>query len=227
MSKTLNASYRDEKNKMEGTAPIRLFEIEYGDSEASKIYWAAWNENVSYFLPGTATPQTYVAAPVEISSMKYARVDRTPTMSVTVSNVDRSMIAYLEQNDALRGRAVTLLRVFESLLDNSNAYVSETYYVDGGMSSRDSAKITLVPKSTIYNIKIPKRLYRRDQCQWSFLSLQCAGTATVNATTTNATMANPSNTTCLKTLASCLTNNNVYRYGGYPGIPKLNIRTPI
>jgi lambda family phage minor tail protein L len=227
MPRILNASYTIEKNQLEGMAPIRLFEVEYADSAASKVHWAAWNKNIDFFLPGTATPQTYTAAPVEISDMTYSKIDRNPTMNIKISNVDRSIIAYLEQNDALRGRAITVLDVFQDLLHDSDAFIQEKYYVDGATTSRNSAQLELVPKSTIYNITIPKRVYRRNQCQWSFKSEQCSGSA-LGGTPTNATLRSDSGiNTCLKTLASCDDYGNAERYGGFPGIPKERIYIPM
>jgi lambda family phage minor tail protein L len=227
MSRILNASYTVEKNKLEGMAPIKLFEIEYADSAASKVHWAAWNENIEYFLPGTATPQTYTAAPVEISDMSYTKIDRNPTMSIKISNVDRSIIAYLEQNDALRGRAVTIIDVFQDLLHDSDAYIKEKYYVDGASSSKNSAQMELVPKSSIYNITIPKRVYRRNQCQWSFKSEQCTGSAEGGTPSIGTLQDDSGITSCLKTLASCDSYGNAKRYGGFPGIPKERMYIPM
>jgi len=227
MPRILNASFTTEKNKLEGMVPIKLFEIQYADSDASKVHWAAWNENIDFFLPGTATPQTYTAAPLEISDMAYTKIDRNPTMSLKISNVDRSIIAYLEQNDALRGRVVVTVDVFQDLLHDSDAYIKEKYYVDGATTSKNSAQLELVPKSTIYNITIPKRVYRRNQCQWSFKSEQCTGSAEGGTPTVGTLQSGSGVTKCLKTLASCDSYNNSSRYGGFPGIPKERIYIPM
>jgi len=223
MARTLNASFVEKKNALEGTAPIKLLAIEYADSAASVVYWAAWDKNVDYFLPGTATAQTYTAAPVNISDISYSSVESAPSMSVTISNVDRTVTAFLEQNDGLRGRGITIVKVFKELLGNSNANVTEKFYVDGAQTTRDSATFSLVPKTTIYNITIPYRVYRRDQCQWSFKGINCLGTTTIATPAINATLASSLITTCLKTLASCDSYNNTSRYGGFPGIPRKRV----
>ncbi len=220
MAQTLVASVITEKNKVEDHIPLRLYSIEYADSVASKVYFAAWDKNIDYFQPGTATVQTYTAAPIEVSEMERGNIDETPGLTLTVSNVDRSIIAYLELYDALRGRAVKIIRTFDSLLADSNANVVETYYIDGAGAAAQTVQLRLVPRTVFYQIKTPARTFRRNQCSWEFKELYCAGAATLNATYVNSSMANAAFTTCLKTLASCDDYNNTARYGGFPGIPK-------
>jgi phage-related protein len=223
MTLTVNASFTEEKNKLEGAVPVRLIALEYADSAASWVYWALWNENVDYFQPNTATVQTYTAAPAEVGRLEAGPIDQSPSMSLKVSNVDRTMISYLELNDGLRGRKCHIIRTFDNLLGNASANIVETYYVDGAAAKTNQAELKLVGRTTFYKISVPQRAYRRDQCQWSFKSLQCLGSATVASPSVNATLASPTIQTCLKTLASCDIYNNTYRYGGYPGIPKARV----
>lgn len=223
MVQDLVASYITEKNKVEGHTPLRLFSIEFGDSVASKVYFAGWDEDIDYFQPGTATEQTYTAAPIEVSDFERGTISETPGLTLTISNVDSTMIAFLELYDALRGREVKVVRTFDSLLADNNANVVETYYVDGATAGAQQVQLRLVPRTVFYQIKTPARAYRRNQCQWEFKELYCAGAATLNATYVNASMANAAFTTCLKTLASCDEYNNTLRYGGFPGIPKQRV----
>lgn len=223
MARTLNASFVESKNALERITPIKLLAIEYADSAASVLYWAAWNKNVDYFQPNTATAQTYTAAPIDISDINYTSVESAPSMTVTVADVDRTFGAYLEQNDGLRGRGITVLKVFEELLTNASANISEKFYVDGSQSGRGSVTVALVPKTTVYNITVPSRVYRRNQCQWEFKTIECLGTTTIATPAINATLASSLITTCLKTLASCDSYNNTSRYGGFPGLPRKRI----
>ncbi len=223
MTLDLNASFIEEKNKMEGAHPIRLIAIEYGDLAASWLYWALWNDDVDYFQPRTATPQTYTAAPAEVGDLSAGPIDEAPAQTLKVSNVDRTMIAYLENNDGLRGRQVQVIRTFESLLSNASANVVETYYVDGASAKLGAADLKLVGRTTFYKITIPQRTFRRDQCQWSFKGLDCAGTTVLSTPAVNATLASALITTCQKTLASCDAYDNTFRYGGFPGIPKARV----
>jgi len=220
MSLTLNASYLIEKNKMEGSAPVRLLHVQFGSSAASNLYWAAYGEDVEYFQPNTATAQTYTAAPIKIGRLRYSNVDQQPSVDLEVSNIDRTMVAYLEANEGLRGQKFTIVRTYTNLLSNASANVTETYYVDGSQSGLNNARFSLVPKITLYRVSVPKRYFMRDQCQWKFLGTECAGAATVATPFVNATLASSLITTCMKTLASCDAYNNTSRYGGWPGIPK-------
>jgi len=223
MAQSLVASYITEKNKIEGQTPLRLFAMEYGDSAASWLYLAAWNKSIDYFQPGTATAQTYTPAPIELGAIERGSVNEAPSLSLRISNVDRTIVAYLELYNALRGREVKIIRTFDSLLSDENANVTETYYVDGGSTTAQSAELRLVPKTVFTNIRIPNRVFRRNQCQWEFKSLQCAGAATLTAPYVNASLASPLLTTCLKTLASCDAYVNASRYGGFPGIPRRRV----
>ena len=218
MVQDLVASFVTEKNKLEGGIPLRLFAIEYADSVASWIYLAAWNQNIDYFQPGTATAQTYTAAPIEISEMERSNVNETPSLSLTISGVDGTIVAYFELYDALRGRAVKIVRTFDSLLTDSNANVVVTYYVDGGSTVTQTVEMRLVPRTVFYQIKSPSRSFRRNQCQWEFKASECGGVSP-NASVTPLS----GFTSCLKTLASCDWYNNTLRYGGFPGIPKQRV----
>ena len=223
MAQTLVASMVTEKNKLEGAIPLRLFAIQYGDATASWLYWAGWNADVDYYQPGTATEQTYTAAPITVSNFERGDVSETPQLTLSISNVDRTVISYLELYNGLRGREVKIVRTFEELLSDSNANVVETFYVDGGSAAANQAELTLVPRTVFYKINIPGRRYRRNQCFWSFKSLDCAGTSNLSEPAVNASLASSLLTTCSKTLASCEGYNNLYRYGGFPGVPKQRV----
>jgi lambda family phage minor tail protein L len=219
MAQDLVASFVTEKNKLEGHIPLRLYAIEYGDSVASWLYWAAWNDNIEYFQPGTATAQTYTAAPIELETIERGDISETPGLTLSVSNVDRTVVSYLELYNALRGRKVKIIRTFDSLLSDSNANITETYYVDGGSTAAQKAQLRLVPRTVFYQIRVPGRTYRKNQCPWEFKDLNCAGTTTLATPAVNASIASSLITSCLKTLASCDYYNNTSRYGGFPGIP--------
>lgn len=219
MTQDLVASFITEKNKVEGHTPLRLYAIEYGDSTASWLYWAAWNNDIDYYQPGTATVQTYTAVPLELETIERGDISETPQLSLSISNVDRTISAYLELYDSLRGRKVKIIRTFEALLSDSNANVTETYYVDGGATTANKAQLRLVPRTVFYQIRTPGRVYRRNQCPWEFKDLNCAGTSNLATPAVNATIASSLITTCLKTLASCDSYDNTSRYGGFPGMP--------
>ena len=220
MALTINASFTAEKNKLEGAQPVRLIALEYGDLSSSWVYWSLSNADVEYFQPGTATPQTYTAAPVEVGRLEAGPIDQAPAQTLKASNVDRTMIAYLENNNGLRGRKVKIIRTFDNLLSNASANIVETYFVDGSKAKLTQAELKMVGRTTFYKITVPGRTYRRDQCQWQFKSCECTGTS---GTPSNSTLASPSFTSCLKTLASCDVYNNTSRYGGFPGIPKAKV----
>lgn len=220
MAKDLSASFTTEKFRVEGMAPLKLLEIEYGDSAASKLWWCEWDDDITYFQPNTATTQAYTAVPMKLGDITYTGVDQSPSLSLTVSNVDRAMVSYMENNDGLRGRKVTVVRTFADMLGNASACMVESYYIDGGSSTKNTVSLQLVPKTTIYNIQLPRRVYRRDQCQWYFKGGECTGTS---GTPTNSSLASALITTCLKTLASCDVYNNTSRYGGFPGIPRKRV----
>lgn len=220
MARDLSASFIEYKSKMEGLTPIRLYEIEYGDVAASKVYFAEWNENVNYYQPNTATAQTYTAMSMKIQETTYTTVDQSPSLNLEIQNIDRSLVAYMENNDGLRGRPVQIIRTFQEGLGNASACTVEKFWIDGGDSGLNAVRLTLTPKTSIYNIKLPRRVYRRDQCQWYFKQTECTGTS---GTPSNSTLASASVTSCMKTLASCTAYNNTTRYGGWPGIPKRRV----
>jgi len=207
--KTLNASVIIEKSKLEGTTPLRLFQIQYGDLTASKLHFAAYNTDIDYYLPNTATAQTYTRAPINVSNIEYTTIDNSPRVNISISNIDRVIAAYLLAYDGMRGRAITIVRVFQSLLTNPNACIVEKYYVDSVQLNMNEAQFQLAPKATVQGAQIPKRVYRRSQCQFKFKGTDCGYSGAALS--------------CSKTLASCEQYSNVSRYGGFPGIPQRRI----
>ncbi len=223
MTIDLSASIKTEKAKTEGTSPLRLFAIEYGDSAASVLYFAQHNVDVEYFKPNTTSQQTYTAFPAQVGNIEYATVDQSPKVTVTVSNVDRAMSSYLLTYDGLRGRKVSIIRVFKSLITDPNACIVDHYYVDSAGLTGAQARFDLVPRTTSEGVSVPLRRYARNQCQWTFKSEECTGSAE-GGTPSNASLQSGSGfTTCMKTVGSCASYANIERYGGFPGIPKRRV----
>jgi lambda family phage minor tail protein L len=220
MTLDLTATVVTEKAKTEGTAPLRLFAIEYGDSSASILYFAQHNVDVEYFKPNTATQQTYTAFPAQVGNIEYATVDQSPKVTVTVSNVDRAMSSYMLTYDGLRGRTISIIRVFKSLISDPNACIVDKYCVDSAQLTGQAVSFELAPKTTVDGISVPLRRFSRYQCQWTFKSQECTGTP---GTPSNSSLASPGYTTCRKSLGSCASYNNITRYGGHPGIPKRRV----
>lgn len=201
------ASLIYEKNKREGSFPVYLYAIEI--VPGSVLYYTSNNKDISFYRPKTSTPQVYSAAPISHDRVETNTHGEIGTVQLTIQNVNRYIISLLLNYDALRGCKVTILLVFSDALGDPDNYLIDEYYIDSSTVGESAAVFNLKSKFAIDKIVLPRRLYKRDQCSWSFKGTECmySGVATV----------------CKKTFNYCASLSNQSRYGGFPSIPSRNI----
>ena len=196
MSRTLSAAYTIEKNKA-ANRPIRLFAITGGSLGATVLRYAEWSEDVTY------NAQTYTTFPIRVEELSENINAEIESMRVILSSVDRTIIAYLESYDGLRGSSVTIKTVFADLLGDATAYTDDLLYIASCATTENEATFILKSKLDIMGVEIPLRRYYRLTCQWRFKSAQCGyvgGTAS-----------------CNHDAASCVALGNLVRLGCFPG----------
>jgi phage-related protein len=205
-----NDTFLSAKDTVNNASPVNLLTIHVKDSNAT-LYLCQYTDGqpITYFKPGTSDSQVYTPAPFKIGQTKSNIEGQVDNLTLDISGIGKipgqqvSISDLLHAYDGLRKAEVNVMKVFKGGLSDSNSYMRDTYYIDSCNLSQNAAQFTLVSKMEVQGVKVPLRVFRRDQCQWGAGSVECG--------------ANISK--CKKTLASCDGYNNTPRFGGFPSIP--------
>lgn len=196
----LDADFIEEKNKL-SNKPIYLYTIfDYdGLNIGNNLYFAEWDSDVVF---DGITYQKFPIKHTDIGENSNAEID---TFSVQVSNVNRALQSYLEVFD-LRGKRVVVRLVFADKLDNADAKIDFTFYIDNYTANEQVVDFKLSSKFDVLDVMLPLGTYNRNFCRWRFKSGECGYTGLQS--------------TCNKTKQTCRdVMYNVARYGGFPSIP--------
>lgn len=207
MARTLNASLQEEIFKKEDGSLINLYQVQVSASPIQYEYWASYNEDVDYFIPETATPQTYTPAAIVSGTIEISDGSKIPSITLGIGSVDQLITAYIENHDALRGFRVKKVYVPLNKITNASANIVDTFYIDGCSIDigKETAVFELTSKGADSRITVPIRQMRRDQCSWLYKGTECKSTS--------------SDPKCEHTRDDCKNNkNNLINFGAFPGI---------
>ena len=160
-------------------APIWLYRVNIsdtpGDPGEADLYLAEYDTDVAFYETnnGVNTTRTYTAWPIEHAGVSENTNSQVDSLNLTISNISREIQAYLELRDGLRGRKVTIRQVFAEYLNDSEAYVEDIYYIDAVEANARSVQFTLTGNIDIMDIKLPRRKYLWNFCQWTFKGAGC------------------------------------------------------
>ena len=221
MPREPSADFITTKNA-ETNEPIWLYRIATSDNPNEDLFFAEYHENVEYFKD-TNTAQTYTAFPMAHQGIAENLEDQVDNLQVTVANVSRAIQAYLEQNDGLRDRKVTIRQVFAEHLNDDSAYIEDIYYVYTVSVTDKVAVFTLTTRLEVLNIVVPSRQYVRNHCPWTYKEYGCwidDGGGGWNMPTGFLT---GSPDTCARNSDECDRHANEERFGGFPSVPTESI----
>jgi len=165
MARNISSSIEAEVAKEENR-PIHLVEIEL---DSGILYFTDYDSDVVFPSVGG---NTYIAKGMSFNPISTSLSMQVDEVEISFDNVDRSMSAYLQQ-DEFQGRWLTIKKVFANLLDDaSNAVV----LFSGKMKHPrvDESKFVITVTSILDSLKkqIPTRLYQA-QCPWKFGGEKC------------------------------------------------------
>ena len=198
------------------SSPINLYTIHLGEDASATLFYCEYTDgqSISYFKPGTSDSQTYTPAPITHDQVQSNVEGKIDEVHLQVSNINRTIGGYLHSYNGLRGCEVNILKVFKGSLTDSTANLRDVYYIDSAVVTQDKVEFTLTSKFNVYDVKLPFRTFRRDQCPWTFKGPIC------NPASANTTINGIGDGTCGKHFASCdTTYDNAHRFGAFPGIP--------
>lgn len=190
------------------------------------------NYDITYssIIEGVPTPITYQKFPLKFSGVSISTDGSIDKASITVSNVSRVLMQYVEDYDGLAGCTVSVITVYEKFLDfiytldldgtlsvNSNpmkdykACIRDEYEIDSYIANEQTIAFQL-NAVVDFNIKVPRRRFTPFSCYWHYKDVttcQYDGPLPL----------------CAKSLDDCYKHinlsgvDNSSRFGGFPGIP--------
>ena len=166
----------------------------------------------------------YLAFPLAYSPAAVGTDGTTETASITVSNVDRTVIFYVENDpNYFVGNRVEVKSVYASVLDNiytadiagnvtvspnpeadSSAYLRESHRIDSYNANEQVIQFNLKPAMRV-DVRLPRRRFLRGSCYFRFKD-------------PNSCQYSGSGTTCKKTWDACVAYHNQEHFGGFPGV---------
>lgn len=196
-----------EKLRAKTKKPIFLYTIfDYLGTNVNKCF-AAYSQDVIF------DGITYEKFPITHDQITENTKGEIDTTKVQISNISR-LIEYYLQNYDLRGKKVTIKLVDADLLDDPDAYIEFSNYIDSYASNVKDVVFTLMSKFDILNLMLPTILWMRDWCQWEFAcpAIRALGRGEECGYT-------GSETTCNRTWQRCQELGNSRRFLGARGIP--------
>ena len=152
-----------DKYKLNSTIPwLILLEVTIPSTPATTLYLVRNTENITYNL------QTYAAFPFELDVSKQVSKGDIPTIEVRVSNVTRTIQAYLEDYDGLVDESVTI-RVVAKPVGEPDYLEAEswTYDILGTHSDAEYVYFTLGAPNPLSK-RFPLYRYIAFNCRWRF-----------------------------------------------------------
>lgn len=192
-----NSTFKEEKNK-EVNKPITLYTLFDYDGAGANQYFAEHNEDVVF------DGITYAAFPITYDSIPESSDGQINVVEISVSNVNRFIQALLEIYD-LKEKKVSIKLVWANQLADAGAYIEDIYYIDSYTSDENVAVFICAPKFDILGIKLPRRIYNRNNCSHTFKDAGCKYTG--------------AETACNKTKQQCKSYNNFTEFGAEPSVP--------
>jgi len=201
-----NKSFKEETRKKE-TQPIFLYVIWDYDGASNNKYFAAYDKNVIF------DGIDYIKFPIthdEITENVKGEIDTT---KVQLSNVSR-LIEYYLQNYDLRGKKISIKMVYANLLDDPDAYIEFSNYIDSYTSNVKDVVFSIMSKFDVLNVIVPGRIYIKSHCQTLFASpaIRALGKGQECGYL-------GAETECNKTRGRCRELGNQKRFNAFPSSP--------
>jgi lambda family phage minor tail protein L len=192
-----NAAFNQESRKRE-QKPIFLYTVYDYKGDGENLRFAGYDTEITY------DGELYQKFPVThdvIAENTRGEIDST---KVQLSNISR-LIEYYLQNYDLRGKRISIKMVYFDLLNDPDAHVEFSNYVDSYQSDVKNVVFNLMSKFDVLDVTVPGRTFIKSHCQWIFKSDECGYTG--------------AETSCNRTRGRCRELGNQRRFGGFPSIP--------
>jgi len=195
-----------EKNKITSNGVwLLLLKIAYEGETPG--YVCLNNETVVWPASGG---NTFLPAIFSLSGMAETKDAEIPVVTLSVIDLNRSLIPFLEDYDGGVGATITIYVVHSDHLDNTTAEVTEEMEVID-VSLDHAHKITFkLGAENLLNLRCPRHRYLKNHCRYIFKDSRCKYSG--------------GQTECNRTLTRCKALLNSANYGGFPGIGSMGVQ---
>lgn len=209
--RVLTSALVTEKNRLASeSAWLTLLEVEITSSVV--LYLVAHPQAVTF------DGRTYNPFPFSVEPVQTDTKGGLAEVVVNVANVDRSVGAYVEQND-LRGNRVRMLVVHSANLADPNAITIDEIYEISDIEVTEQAVTFRLGHERLLSQRLPGGRYLRDNCRWVYKSpIDDVGGGCGYA---------GGLASCDKVLEGgngCRAHGNQARFGAFPGLPSVKGR---
>jgi lambda family phage minor tail protein L len=196
-----------EKLRARTKQPIYLYTIFDCLGDGVDKCFASYNHDVVF------DGVTYQKFPITHDRITENTKGEVDSIKLQISNISR-LIEYYLQNYDLRGKKISIKLVDASLLDDPDAYIEFSSYIDSYTSNVNDVVFTLMSKFDILNLMLPTILWLRDFCQFEFAcpAVRALGRGAECGYTGDETV-------CNRTWQRCQALGNSKRFLGARGIP--------
>lgn len=167
---------------------------------------------------------TYIRFPVQMSETSISTDGSIDKASLSVANVTREIMYYVEMFNGLVNRKVTVKKVFRRFLDyiyepnldgtvtelpndeaDVTSFIKEEYVIDAYAADEKVVRFTLDPVINL-DVKLPRRRYLdSNSCAFKYKDPEtCKYSGSLEK--------------CVKNLADCKNHGNAINFGGFAGL---------
>lgn len=203
-----NPEFKEEARQRQ-TQPIFLYTLYDYDGEGGNKYFAAYDSNVIFGDP----PIEYLKTPITHDALSENVSGEIDATRVQISNISR-LIEYYLQNYDLRGKKVSIKMVFANLLEDPDAFIEFSNYIDSYTSNVKDVIFNIMSKFDILSVIVPGRIFLKSHCQWLFASPSIRGMGKGQECGYTG-----AETECNRTRGRCRELGNQKRFGAYPSSP--------
>jgi len=206
MSLSLNSLAIEEKNKL-STDSVFLVALKIdipGLADPVRVI----NNSENFIWKG----ETWIAFPFTIDELSDQAGKEIPTVTISLSNVNRVMEIYLEQYDTyIKTNGFSPITVEISVINtaviavNGNADAEVTHYFQLRQPKTNSKTATFILSAdNPFMRRFPQNRILKNHCRFIFKDVRCQYSGV--------------ETSCSKTLTRCRELNNSLHFGGAPGV---------
>jgi phage-related protein len=212
MPKNLSNNIQEKKNAIEVSTPwVSLLAISIG-GQVFRI--TDDNQDVVY------QNETYTSFPFNISTIKQTTDGKIPSLNVSISNVEKVLMQYVEGLNGLVDSKVTLTVINTAIPDENYEELTMEFSVTGAEVDEEWVVFTLGAPNPLRQ-RFPKDRYIAYSCPWTFNSPSVRSSGSNEGAECNYQGAD---TSCKKTYADCKSKGNEARFGGFFGLSEDGFR---
>ena len=147
----------------------------------------------------------WTAFPFELEPPKQSSKGEMPNFTIRVSNVTRTIEAYLEQAGGGVGAEVRIMAVLSEHLELTTPELDEIFSVQSVSYDENFVSFVLTGAVNLFK-RVPLRRYLKNFCPFQYKGPECKSQSGY--------------ATCNKSYSDCRIRGNAARFGGEPGIPQ-------